>query len=165
MVGRIQLPAAGIRAIVAYRAGGAASCRVLLQCSAMKTRPAAGAKPQAVLEELMQREPVFHRLEQGSTRADLERMTDAEFSEVGASGRRYGRDYVLDLLEKRFANPGEDVWECSDSHCLELARDTYLVTYTLLQQQQRKTRRASIWRRSPQGWQVVYHQGTVVEAE
>jgi hypothetical protein len=131
----------------------------------MKTRPAAGAKPQAVLEELMQREPVFHRLEQGSTRADLERMTDAEFFEVGASGRRYGRDYVLELLEKRFANPGEDVWECSDFHCLELARDTYLVTYTLLQQKQRKTRRASIWRRSPQGWQVVYHQGTVVEAD
>ena len=131
----------------------------------MKTRPAAGTKPLAVLDELMQREPVFHRLELGSTRADLERMTDAEFFEVGASGRRYGRDYVLDLLEKRFADPGEDVWECSNFHCLELARDTYLVTYTLLQQKQRKTRRASIWRRSPLGWQVIYHQGTVVEAD
>jgi len=131
----------------------------------MKTRPAAGAKPAAVLDELMQREPVFHRLEQGSTRADVERMTDPEFFEIGASGRRYSRDYVLDVLEKRFADPGEDVWECSDFHCLELAPDTYLVTYTLLQQKQRRTRRASIWRRNPQGWKVVYHQGTVVEAD
>jgi hypothetical protein len=130
----------------------------------MKTRPDAGAKPLAVLEQLRQREPVFHRLEQGSTRADLENMTDAEFFEVGASGRRYSRDYVLDVLEKRFADPGEDVWECSDFHCLQLARDTYLVTYTLLQQKQRKTRRASIWRRSREGWKIVYHQGTVVEA-
>ena len=131
----------------------------------MKTRSAAGAKPLAVLDELMQREPVFHRLEQCSTRADLERMTDPEFFEVGASGRRYERDYVLDILEKRFDAAGEDVWECSDFHCLELARNTYLLTYTLLQQKQRKTRRASIWRRNPEGWKVVYHQGTVVEAD
>jgi hypothetical protein len=131
----------------------------------MKTRAAASAKPIAVLDELMQREPVFHRLEQGSTRADVERMTDPDFFEVGASGRRYSRDFVLDVLEKRFADPGEDVWECSDSRCLELAPDTYLVTYTLLQQKQRKTRRATIWRRSAQGWKVIYHQGTVVEAD
>jgi hypothetical protein len=72
---------------------------------------------------------------------------------------------VLDVLEKRIADPGEDIWECSDFHCLELGPDTYLVTYTLLQQKQRRTRRASIWRRNPQGWKVVYHQGTVVEAD
>lgn len=115
----------------------------------------------AVLEELKQREPVFHRLASGARRADLEKMTDPEFCEVGASGRRYGREYVLDILEKRFGNPGEDVWETRDFHCLELARDTYLVTYTLLQQKQRVTRRSSIWRRTRQGWKIVYHQGTV----
>jgi|ERR1700686_134969 hypothetical protein len=115
----------------------------------------------AVLEELKQREPVFHRLASGAGRADLEKMTDSEFCEVGASGRRYGREYVLDILEKRFENPGEDVWETRDFHCVELARNTYLVTYTLLQQKQRVTRRASIWRRTRQGWKIVYHQGTV----
>jgi hypothetical protein len=115
----------------------------------------------AVLEELKQREPVFHRLASGAGRADLEKMTDSEFCEVGASGRRYGREYVLDILEKRFENPGEDVWETRDFHCLELARNTYLVTYTLLQQKQRVTRRSSIWRRTRQGWKIVYHQGTV----
>jgi hypothetical protein len=127
--------------------------------------PKAPAKPShaAVLEQLQRLEPVFHRLEPGATRADLEHMTDPEFCEVGASGRRYGRDYVLDLLEKRFENPGEDVWEVSDFRCLVLARDTYLVTYTLLQQKQRVTRRSSIWRRGGQVWKVVYHQGTVVE--
>jgi hypothetical protein len=129
----------------------------------MKPKRATGAKLPAVLDELMQREPVFHRLEPGTKRADLEHMTDPEFFEVGASGRRYGRDYVLDLLEKRFEDPGEDVWETDDFHCVELARDTYLVTYTLLQQKQRVTRRCSIWRRTGQGWKILYHQGTVVE--
>jgi hypothetical protein len=118
-----------------------------------------------VLDELKQHEPVFHRLESGARRADLENMIDPDFCEVGASGRRYGRGYVLDILEKRLENPVEDVWECSDFRCLELARDTYLVTYTLLQQKQRMTRRSSIWRRSRQGWKIVYHQGTVVEAD
>jgi hypothetical protein len=119
----------------------------------------------AVLEELKRREPVFHRLEPGATRADLESMTAAEFREVGASGRRYDREYVLDILEKRLENPAEDVWETSDFDCLELARDTYLVTYTLLQQKQRVTRRSSIWQRTGQSWKILYHQGTVVEPD
>jgi hypothetical protein len=118
----------------------------------------------AVLEELKRREPVFHRLESGAGRADLEKMTDPEFCEIGASGRRYGREYVLDILERRLENPGEDVWDTRDFHCLELARDTYLVTYTLLQPKQRVTRRSSIWRRTRQGWKIIYHQGTVAAA-
>jgi hypothetical protein len=133
--------------------------------AAPKDRATHVAKHRSVLDQLMQREPVFHRLELGSKRADLEHLMDAEFCEVGASGRRYERDYVLDLLEKRIGVAGDDVWQCSDFHCLELARDTYLITYTLLQQQQRITRRSSIWRRAGQGWKIVYHQGTVVEAD
>jgi hypothetical protein len=135
----------------------------------MTRKPAAHSRhltsDMAVLEELRRREPVFHRLEAGTTRADLENMTAPEFREVGASGRRYDRRYVLDILEKRLENPVEDVWETSNFDCLELARDIYLVTYTLLQQKQRVTRRSSIWRRTVEGWKIVYHQGTVVEAD
>jgi hypothetical protein len=134
----------------------------------MTRKPAAHSKvlasDMAVLEELRRREPVFHRLEAGATRADVEHMMAPEFREVGASGRRYDRAYVLGILEKRLENPLEDVWETSDFDCVALARDTYLVTYTLLQQKQRVTRRSSIWRRTEEGWKVVYHQGTVVEA-
>jgi hypothetical protein len=133
--------------------------------AAFKGAKQAAATPRSVLDQLMQLEPVFHRLELGSTRADLEQLMDAEFCEVGASGRRYNRNYVLDILEKRGGIAGDDVWQCSDFQCLELARDTYLVTYTLLQQQQRMTRRCSVWRRVGQGWKILYHQGTVVEAD
>jgi len=116
-----------------------------------------------VMQDLIRREPLFHRAEFGTTRADLERMTAPEFWEVGASGRRYGRQFVLDVLERRYEAPTEDVWELRGFHCLKVAADNYLVTYTLVQGE-RVTRRATLWRRSAGGWQVVYHQGTPLAA-
>ena len=54
-----------------------------------------------VLQQVVAWEPIFHRPEFGTRRSDFERMVTPEFWEVGASGRRYSRDYVLDELEKR----------------------------------------------------------------
>lgn len=48
-----------------------------------------------VLRELEKREPIFHRPELGTTRRDFERMTEEDFWEVGASGRRYLLTYTL----------------------------------------------------------------------
>jgi len=119
-----------------------------------------------ILQELRSREPVFHRPELGTTRADFERMTDEGFWEVGASGRRYSREHVLDVLEDRHQVAShlalEDTWEASDFACRELGSDTFLLTYTL-QQGSRKTRRVTVWRRAPEGWKILFHQGTLVE--
>jgi hypothetical protein len=116
-----------------------------------------------VLNELIQREPIFHRPELGTTRQDFENMTIETFWEVGASGRRYSRKYVMDTLELRHSEPHEDIWETSDFHCVEIATDNYLVTYTLMQGE-RVTRRSTIWRRCDADWKIVYHQGTIVES-
>jgi hypothetical protein len=116
-----------------------------------------------VLAELSSREPIFHRPELGTTRADFERMTVDDFCETGASGRRYSRACVLDELERRYAVPHIDTWETMDFHCRRLAHDIYLLTYTLLQDGERRTRRATIWHRTAEGWKIVYHQGTIVE--
>jgi hypothetical protein len=115
-----------------------------------------------VLEQLQSREPIFHRPELGTTRADFEQMMVADFWEVGASGRRYSRDYVLSELQKRYAGEYVDSWETRDFHCRRLAEDIYLLTYTLLQGE-RKTRRATIWQDTPAGWKIVFHQGTIVQ--
>jgi hypothetical protein len=115
-----------------------------------------------VLHELRQREPIFHRPEFGTTRQDFEQMMDPAFWEVGASGRRYSREYVLDTLEKRAQNPTEESWEAQDFQCLELDATAYLLTYTLIQGE-RVTRRSTIWRKAELGWQILYHQGTIVE--
>jgi hypothetical protein len=116
----------------------------------------------SVLDELIAREPIFHRPEFGTARSDFENMTEADFWEVGASGRRYSRKYVLDTLERRFAEPHEDPWEAREFQCREIALDNYLVTYTLIQGV-RVTRRSTIWRRHGEAWRIVYHQGTIVE--
>jgi hypothetical protein len=119
----------------------------------------------AVLEDLSSREPIFHRPELGTTRAGYENMTTVDFWEVGASGRRYSREEVLAELDRRRENPPVDLWETTGFHCRELAKDVFLLTYTLLQDNQRKTRRATIWQRTQEGWKIVFHQGTIVPNE
>jgi hypothetical protein len=116
-----------------------------------------------ILAELSSREPIFHRPEFGTSRADFERMTTDNFWETGASGRRYSRKFVLDALETRHRAPHEDIWETTDFHCARLAADTYLLTYTLLQDGVRLTRRATIWQNTSEGWKILYHQGTIVQ--
>jgi hypothetical protein len=114
-----------------------------------------------ILEELKSREPIFHRPEFGTTQADFENMMAPDFWEVGASGRRYSREFVLAGLQERYSGDYADQWETHEFRCRELAENLYLLTYTLLQRE-RKTRRATIWQKTATGWKIVFHQGTVV---
>jgi hypothetical protein len=126
---------------------------------ALSTDPALAG----VLEELILLEPIFHRLEKGATMADVEAMVHAEFWEIGASGRRYSREYVLAEVERRLQHPVDDVWETMEFYCRQLGSDTYLLSYTLVQDRTRKTRRSTIWQRTDSGWKIVFHQGTMVQ--
>ncbi|MEV6100715.1 DUF4440 domain-containing protein [Nocardia sp. NPDC051981] len=111
-----------------------------------------------VLDELRSREPIFHRPEHD---VDFTAMVADEFWEIGASGQRYDRDLMLEVLAERQRTPSDDVWETSEFRCRELAPDLYLLTY-LLRQPERVSRRATIWRRAGADWRIVFHQGTVV---
>lgn len=115
------------------------------------------------LKDLIGREPIFHRPELGTARCDFERMTDESFWEVGASGRVYDREFVLENLERRYSEPHVDEWEVADFTCRALRGSTFLVTY-LLKQGARTSRRSTIWRHSAEGWSAIYHQGTLVSA-
>ncbi len=117
----------------------------------------------SVLAELTHREPIFHRPEFGTTRADFDDLMAPGYWEVGASGRRYDREWILDELEKRYSLPHEDHWETLDFECRRLAVNLYLLTYTLIQNASRVTRRATIWQRTEGSWKILYHQGTVVQ--
>jgi hypothetical protein len=61
--------------------------------------------PEAALQELKPREPIFHRRQYGTTRGALDGMTDEAFWEVGASGRVYRRDYCISTLLEFYKNP------------------------------------------------------------
>jgi hypothetical protein len=128
------------------------------------TEPTVSTSPELrhVLAELSSREPIFHRPEFGTARTDFERMMVEDYWETGASGRRYSRPFVLEELEKRFSGPHKDAWETRDFFCRQLAPDVYLLTYMLLQNNVRVTRRSTIWQKASDGWKVIYHQGTLV---
>ena len=116
----------------------------------------------AVRDELAAREPIFHHPELGTSPEDLDRQAAAQFEEVGASGRRYSREFVLATVHDRASRGIPDpAWELGGFHCVALGPDTYLLTYDL-QEVDRLTRRATIWRRTADDWEVVYHQGTPV---
>jgi hypothetical protein len=117
-----------------------------------------------VLAELAGREPIFHRLELGTRRADFEAQTATDFWEVGASGRVYDREFVWATLAERYADPAyaaNDAWDTSDFACREVAPEMYLLTY-VLRQGERVTRRLTVWQGATGRWRIVYHQGTVV---
>jgi len=115
-----------------------------------------------VLADLMAREPLFHRVEWGTTRRDFEAMITPDYWEVGASGSRYSRAFVLDVLDERFSQPHEDHWATDDFACRQLGPAVYLLTYQLWQGP-RHTRRSTIWENSGGAWRAVYHQGTIVQ--
>jgi len=115
-----------------------------------------------IQQELINREPLFHRPEFGCTRQAFEAMIVDDFWETGASGRRYSRESVIDLLVKRYERQTQDEWRTENFYCQEICPNNYLLTYTL-HQGTRVTRRATLWRRQASGWIAVYHQGTMVE--
>jgi hypothetical protein len=110
---------------------------------------------------LRAREPIFHCPEFGTSRADFESMLAPEFWEVGASGRKYSKAFVLDTLEARHAVPVEENLTVTDFVCEEIAPNLFLATYAL-NQAGRLSRRATIWRYGEAQWQIVYHQGTLI---
>lgn len=118
-----------------------------------------------IVHELLALEPIFHTKEFGLTRSDFEKRMSPDYWEVGASGRRYDREFILNFLSE---NPPLDAasagWQCSDHAIRELGPNIYLLTYTLLQGE-RLTRRATIWQKTEECWRILYHQGTIVNAE
>lgn len=117
------------------------------------------------LKELRAREPIFHTAQFGRSRTKFEQLTAPDYWEVGASGRRYSRAFILDRLDQSPpVDAAEAGWTSDGFGIRRLGDDTFLVTYTL-RQGERVTRRATIWRASHAGWQILYHQGTIVTAE
>jgi len=117
-----------------------------------------------VLEELCRREPIFHTEGFGRSLEDFERATALDFWEVGASGRRYSREFILGMRRQdQLVDADQAGWKVTGFGLRRLGPDCYLLTYTL-DQAGRLTRRATIWERTSDAWRILYHQGTIVSA-
>ncbi|MFD7861931.1 DUF4440 domain-containing protein [Streptomyces sp. NPDC059783] len=90
--------------------------------------------------------------------AEVTALLDPEFLEFGASGRRYDRTSVLAVTSAPDDGTGPTV--TSEMRGVRLAPDIVHLTY-VAQHGDRRVRRSSVWRRSPDaGWRMYFHQGT-----
>jgi hypothetical protein len=120
---------------------------------------------QTILEELRSREPIFHTPRFGRSLEDFERATTPDFWEVGASGRRYSRAFILGLrIRDELVDADNAGWKASGFALRRLGPECFLLTYTL-DQAGRLTRRATIWEKAGETWRILYRQGTVVTAQ
>ena len=115
---------------------------------------------QPLLAELRVMEDRFHAASHVATPEDFGRIVAPDFWEIGASGKRYSRAFCLEVLSQRAAKPPEEAWITRDWQVRALGPDHALLTYTL-EQPGRVTLRSTVWRRTADGWQAVFHQGTV----
>lgn len=109
--------------------------------------------------ELQALEPLFHHEALGSGREVFASLIVDDYWEIGASGSRYDRDFVLDTLVERHRAPHDDPWTILDFTVRALGAETWLATYTL-RQGDRVTRRSTVWQHTDR-WRAVYHQGTL----
>ena len=106
------------------------------------------------------------RLLQPETRASgsaLRALLAEDFIEFGSSGRVYDREAIVEALAGR-----EPTWRyhLSDFEAVQLAPGLVLATYRIRAipadgDQQRCSLRSSIWRHHDDGWQMLFHQGTL----
>ena len=116
----------------------------------------------ALLDELRQLEAEFHHPGDGISLARLEQLLHPEFHEVGRSGLPFTRQSVADYLARRTTIPPTRTW---GHHLQRLADHAALLTYQSAEQAPdgswlREARRSSVWIKSGDTWQIVYHQGT-----
>ncbi len=114
----------------------------------------------AILSDLVEQE---HALMDPAVRADPERviaLLHEDFEEVGASGRHWHRDAIVDHLAK---DPGVGS-ETSQVDAKFVSHDAVLITYAAryLDESHAVSRRSSLWIHEHGKWALRYHQGTPI---
>lgn len=111
-------------------------------------------------DELRSLEESLWRSETRFDRAHMERVLAPDFVEFGRSGRTYDRAACMGAkaFDIRASLP------LPEFRVIALDADTALATYVSVVRYDEVLRanRASIWSRTPAGWQLRFHQGTPV---
>jgi len=116
-------------------------------------------KPGKDLQPAIDGELRLLRPEVRQSPAALEALLDPDFFEFGASGRRWNRRETIAMLAAEDREPGV----AHDVAAIRIAARVVLVTYTS-QDEERRCHRSSLWRETAAGWQMVFHQATLIPA-
>ena len=87
----------------------------------------------------------------------LRELLDDDFSEIGASGRVWSRAETIEALPREERTGPVPHAELTG---WLLGPDLVLLTY-VSDPAGRCARRSSLWRRTPDGWKLRHHQGTL----
>jgi hypothetical protein len=94
---------------------------------------------------------------------EVKALLHPEFCEFGASGRRWYPDDMITALAAEEPGGEEPLITATEMHGVWLADGVIHLTY-VSQRGERRARRSSIWLRTPDGWRVYFHQGTLIPA-
>ncbi|KUL23988.1 DUF4440 domain-containing protein [Streptomyces regalis] len=92
----------------------------------------------------------------------LEKLLHPEFREFGASGRYWDRTSIIESLLAG-TDPGPRPVVVSQIEGVQLASDVVHLTFDT-ENNGRRVHRSSLWRRTDDGWQMYFHQGTPFSA-
>lgn len=87
----------------------------------------------------------------------LNELIDDEFIEIGISGKIYNKQDVLNSLPYENARK----FDVNDFNFLNLNKNIILTTYKT-DENLNAALRSSIWRKSDNGWKLIFHQGTKI---
>ena len=85
-------------------------------------------------------------------------LVDPEFREIGASGRWWDAESILTVTSAGTVSPDAPV-KVSKMSGTVLAPGIVHLTY-FADNQGRRVWRSSLWRQTPTGWRMYFHQGT-----
>ncbi|MGY4969548.1 nuclear transport factor 2 family protein [Streptomyces nigrescens] len=91
--------------------------------------------------------------------ARVSELLDPEFTEIGASGRRWDAESILTVTSAGTVSPESPV-KVSDMSGAVLAPGVVHLTY-FADNQGRRAWRSSLWRLTETGWRMYFHQGTL----
>lgn len=118
--------------------------------------------------ELLAREPIFDHPEYIWDEASFEAEIAPDFAEIGASGAWHRREDIKRVVIGRLAGTEAislvSGYRIEDPEVVRLSGHVAQVRYTL-HGQDRVTRRTTLYRRSGQRWQAIFHQGTIVQGK
>ncbi len=149
------------RTITSYTDTRHSCCLAVSKATRSQRREQTMISPQD-LDELQQLEESLWIAHTRFDRVYMEQILSPEFVEFGRSGKVYGREETLSA-------------SYHDIHCTfplkhftahHIVANVFLVTYvseTINEGDVFIANRSSIWIKSPQGWQLRFHQGTPVK--
>ncbi|MFF4273400.1 DUF4440 domain-containing protein [Streptomyces sp. NPDC001536] len=91
--------------------------------------------------------------------ASVLELLDPEFTEIGASGRRWDVESILTVTSGGSVSADAPV-EVSEMSGVVLAPGIVHLTY-FADNQGRRAWRSSLWRLTETGWRMYFHQGTL----